>query len=67
MTPEQWDEAADYLDECNYCGKVHVVQKLPGNQITWADPVDGHSYYRRGRDANLLRLKATELRAEVQS
>jgi hypothetical protein len=51
-TPEQLLAVADWLDECEACGKAHEwipnVLGSPAYGGTWADRLDGHSYQRRG-------------------
>lgn len=50
-TPAQLNAVADWLDECQECGKKHeFVQNNPANPRSggsWASPIDGHAYFRR--------------------
>jgi hypothetical protein len=43
VKPDVWD----WLRGCIACGKKHECRDLPGNQVTWVDPDDGHPYRRR--------------------
>ena len=50
-TAAQLNAVADWLDECEKCGKKHTfILNNPGNPRsggTWASPDDGHAYFRR--------------------
>jgi hypothetical protein len=41
------EDVWDWLRGCITCGKKHERRDLGGNQVTWADPGDGHPYRRR--------------------
>jgi hypothetical protein len=50
-TPAQLKAVADWLDECQECGKKHeFIMRVPLNARaggSWASPDDGHAYFRR--------------------
>jgi hypothetical protein len=50
-TPDALRSVADWLDECEVCGKRHeFILRQPGNPRaggSWASPDDGHAYFRR--------------------
>jgi hypothetical protein len=77
-TPKQLNDVADWLDECQHCGKKHeFIKNNPANPRsggTWASPIDGHAYFRRAyvlnggngnRIPDALRKAASEM-AEVK-
>jgi hypothetical protein len=47
LTPEQWREAADFLNTCVTCGVEHRWRST-GVGGTWADELDGHALRRQG-------------------
>jgi hypothetical protein len=66
---EALELAADFLAECTECGNPHFLLPDPTphmNRLTWADPDDGHLYYRRGSQTSveILRAEIRRLRKE---
>ncbi len=61
-------EAADYLDACLDCGKIHTWREgrpatydpfVTGIAESWADPDDSHAYRRRSPGGDLIRALAS--------